>query len=502
MVGVDSHRLSKLTEKTSHRQVFRSSAIIGGSSVINMLIGIVKVKVLALMLGPVGIGLMGLYMNVMNIAATVAGCGIGSSGVRLVAEAADDAETLSIVRRALWLGSLILGVAGMAALWLLREPVALWVFGDVAHAGEVSWLGVGLLLTLIAGSQNSVLQGLRRIGDLAKVGILSALVGALVGILTVYLLGTDGVLWFVIAAPAANFLAAGYYAARLPRPKLPYDIIAIRQQWLAILKLGIPLMSAGLLMLATPLVVRSIVLRELGLEASGFFQAAWAISFTYVGFVLNAMSMDFFPRLTTAIGERKRAGKLVNEQMEMGLLLAGPALLAMITFAPWVIHLLYAESFSPAAQLLSWQVLGDILKVASWPMTYIFLAAGRGRTYISIQIIWSAAYLGTFIPGVSEWGLVMAGAGFAAGHLCLFCVTVIAAKQLIGFKPSGRNVFYTVLLLLAGGLTIFLASVSAIVSYAAGSLAVALFGLYSFNRLNHLIDLTGLLRQRFGGRQL
>jgi PST family polysaccharide transporter len=490
--------LTKLPENTSHRQVFRSSAIIGGSSVINMLIGIVKVKVLAVMLGPVGIGLMGLYMNVMNIAATIAGCGIGSSGVRQVAAVANDAELLSIVRRALWLGSLILGVAGMAVLWLLREPVALWVFGDVAHASEVGWLGVGLLLTLIAGSQNSLLQGLRRIGDLAKVGILSALVGALVGILTVYLLGADGVLWFVVAAPAANFLAAGYYAARLPRSGEPYDLAAIRMQWLTILKLGIPLMSAGLLMLATPLVVRSIILRELGLEASGFFQAAWAISFTYVGFVLNAMAMDYFPRLTTAIGEPQRAGKLVNEQTEMGLLFAGPALLAMITFAPWVIHLLYAESFSPAAQLLSWQVLGNILKVASWPMTYIFLAAGRGRTYIAIQIIWSVAYLGTFVPGVSEWGLVMAGTGFAVAHLCLFGVTVIAAKQLIEFKLTKRNMFCTALLLLAGGLTIFLASLSAIAGYAAGSLVTVLFGLYSFHRLNHLVDLTGLLRQRFG----
>ncbi|MDB4279362.1 O-antigen translocase [Paraglaciecola sp.] len=481
---------------TSHRQIFRSSAIIGGSSLINMLIGIVKVKVLALMLGPVGIGLMGLYMNIMSIAAIIASCGMGSIGVRQVAAVADEEETLSLVRRALWFGSLILGVAGMAILWLLREPVALLVFGDDAHASDVGWLGLGLLFTLIAGTQTAVLQGLRRIGDLAKVTIISGLIGALLGISAAYLFGTNGVVWFVVAAPATSFLAASYYAARLPRPQAACDLSAIRRQWLVILKLGIPLMSAGLLMLATPLVVRTFVVNELGLDASGFFQAAWIISFTYVGFVLNAMAMDYFPRLTTTIGDPQRAGKLVNEQTEMGLLLAGPALLAMITFAPWVIQLLYAESFSPAAQLLSWQVLGDILKVASWPMSYIFLAAGRSRTYIGTQIIWSGAYLGTFIPGVSEWGLVMAGAGFAVGHLCFFAVTVIVAKRFIGFRLSRRNMVCTLLLLLAGGLTIYMTSVSAIASYSLGSCATVLFGLYSLHRLNHLIDLTGLLRRR------
>jgi O-antigen/teichoic acid export membrane protein len=481
---------------TSHRQIFRSSAITGASSVINMLIGIVKVKVLAIMLGPVGIGLMGLYMNIMSIAATIAACGMGSIGVRQVAAVADEAETLSIVRRALWLGSLILGVGGMAILWLMRESVALLVFGDDSHVGDVGWLGLGLLFTVIAGSQTAVLQGLRRIGDLAKITIISGLIGALLGILAAYFLGTNGVVWFVVAAPATTFLAASYYAARLPRPQAACDLSAIRRQWLVILKLGIPIMLAGLLMLATPLVVRTFVISELGLDASGFFQAAWIISFTYVGFVLNAMAMDYFPRLTAAIGDGQRAGKLVNEQTEMGLLLAGPALLAMITFAPWVINLLYDKSFSPAAQLLSWQVLGDILKVASWPMSYIFLAAGRSRIYIGTQIIWSGAYLATFIPGISEWGLVSAGAGFAVGHLCFFGVTVIAAKRLIGFRLTWRNVFCTLLLLVVGGLTIYMESLSTIASYALGSFATVLFGLYSLRRLNHLIDLRGLLRRR------
>ena len=79
---------------TSHRQVFRSSAVIGGSSAINMIIGIVKVKVLAVLLGPAGIGLMGLYQNIMGMAATLAGCGIGSSGVRQVASSADGGRNI------------------------------------------------------------------------------------------------------------------------------------------------------------------------------------------------------------------------------------------------------------------------------------------------------------------------------------------------------------------------------------------------------------------------
>ena len=100
---------------------------------------------------------------------------------------------------------------------------------------------------------------------------------------------------------------------------------------------------------------------------------------TYIGFVLGAMATDYYPRLTAVINDHAQASKLVNEQTEMALLLAGPVLLAMITFAPWVIHLLYAASFTPAAEVLRWQVLGDILKVASWPMGFVLAGAGTWR---------------------------------------------------------------------------------------------------------------------------
>jgi O-antigen/teichoic acid export membrane protein len=481
---------------SSHRQVFRSSAIIGGASVINMTIGVVKVKILAVLLGPVGIGLMGLYQNIMSMAATLAGCGIASSGVRQIAASADEAETLSVVRRALWLGSLILGIAGMALLWLLREPITVWVFGGSTHSAEVGWLGIGLLFTLAAGSQTALLQGLRRVEDLARVSILGALIGALIGTLAIYLLGPDGVLWFVLTAPAANFVVASFYAARLSRPQTHYDLAAIQQQWIAILKLGIPLMSAGLLTLITQLAVRSIVVRELGLEASGFFQAAWAISFTYVGFVLNAMAMDYFPRLTAAIDDHTRAGIIVNEQAEMALLFAGPMLLAMITFAPWVIHLLYAQNFSPAAEILKWQVLGDIFKVASVPMVFIFLAAGRGGTAIGVQLVWSVAYLGPLVFGIRDYGILMAGIGFSIAYLVYYFVVAITAKKMIGFKLSKRNRMFVLLLFLLGSMIMALASQSVTASYAAGSLSIVLVGIYCWRRLDHLVDLTGWLRQR------
>lgn len=483
----------------SFRIILKASSIIGGASTFNMLVAIVKVKGLAVLLGPTGIGLMGLYQNIMSLASTLAGCGINSSGIRQLAGSRDDVTSFVIVRRALWSLNLGLGLAGMCILWVVRESIACWVFGDIDHASEVGWLGLGVLFTLIAGSQTAQLQGLRRIADLALVSTISAFIGAVVGLSLVYWLGEKGVLWFVLTAPVVSTLVAAYCAARLSKKEISYNWQAICCQGQEMLKLGIPIMLAGLLALATQLSARSIILHELGLNAAGYFQAAWAISMTYIGFVLSAMGADYYPRLTSIINDYSLARNLVNEQSEVALLLAGPVLLVMCTFAPWVIYLLYDSTFAQVAEVLRWQILGDILKVSSWPMGFILLAQGRGRLFIATEIIWSVSYLSIIILGIEKWGLVIVGVGFWIAYLILFVVLTCAGFRLIGFRLAQRSWLLTLLLMIACCLIIFAAERSVEAGYTIGLIVTLTMSIYSLYRLDSMVDLRGWLSQRIKG---
>src|ERR1700737_1450288 len=84
-------------EKGTYGQILKSSALVGGSSVLNIAIGIVRTKVMAVLLGPAGFGLFGLYGSITTLTQTLAGMGINSSGVRQIAEAAgsDDSERIA-----------------------------------------------------------------------------------------------------------------------------------------------------------------------------------------------------------------------------------------------------------------------------------------------------------------------------------------------------------------------------------------------------------------------
>jgi O-antigen/teichoic acid export membrane protein len=479
---------------SSHRQIFRSSAITGGASIISMVIGIINVKVIAVLLGPVGVGLVGLYQNIVGVASTIAGCGLSRSGVRQLAATNGEAETLAIVRRALWLGNLLLGIFGMACLWLLRDPIAQLVFGTIEHSSSVGWLSLSVFFTLVTGSQTALLQGLRRIGDIAQVTVSSSIAASVVGVTAVYMLKEDGVIWFIVIAPAVSILSASYFAARLPRLHLPYEWSTIQQQWLVMLKIGLPLMAATLVTLITQLIVRSMILKDIGLDASGYFQAAWSVSMTYIGFVLGAMTTDYFPRLTESIGNREQAKRLVNEQAEMALLFAGPLIILMITLAPWLIRLLYSDGFEPAADILRWQALGDILKVASFPMGFILAATGRSNLTFLAEACWSITYISFVSIGMPIFGVISSGVGFLFAYAVLFIFVSVAAWKLLGYRPSNRIYIYMTVLAIVSLLVVLSSNYLLPHIYVPlGLLATLIVASYSLLRLDGLLDLRSII---------
>lgn len=480
----------------SYREIFRSSAIIGGSSALSIVIGVVRVKVVAVLLGPSGIGLLGIYQNIMGVASTVAGCGMSNSGVRQLAASHDDAEVLTAVRRALLLANILLGLVGMGAVWLLREPIATWAFDGAIATGDVGWLGLGVLMSLVATSQTTLLQGLRRIGDLARVTVISALISSAVGIAIVYALGEAGLVWFVIVTPAIAAVIAAHFTRRLPPPSADYDWPRIQKQCQTMIGFGVPVMLAGLLNIGTELFVRSLVIRELGIDAGGLFQASWVISMTYLGFVLGAMGADYYPRLTAVYPTPEKARQLVNEQAEMALLLAGAVILAMITLAPLVMVALYSSSFEPAAELLRWQMLGSFVKLIGWPMGFVVLASGRSGLFVYTQFVWNAVFVLCLYLLLERFGLLAVGIAWCIAYVVGGLNVWFVANRLIGMMPTRFNVVLVTILIASGSVIIYLAESSPGQSVLVGAIITAVVAVYSFRKLTLLLDARDWLRSK------
>lgn len=400
-----------------------------------MLISLVRVKVLAILLGPAGVGLMGLLINVMTTATQLMGLGIESSGTKQVGESVgrQDVKRLDTVRRALLWGTIALGVLGGGVVFLLKGVIAEKVFDDPELATVIGWLSLGVTLSIAAGSQSALITGMRQIGAVAKIQVSAGLLSTVVGLTFVWLMGLNGLIFHVLAAPVASFLIGHVYVAKLPGITTgPSSFQAIAREWKGLAGLGFSMMISALVTSVSILAVRSLVQREAGAEELGYFQAAWGLSMMYLGFVLAVLGTDFYPKLAGIYHDKVQANNFINEQTEIALLMSAPFMFVLMGFLPWIVPLLYSSEFGPAIDILRWMILADVIKIITFPLRFIIIVAGRGRLFIMTELISAVVFVFFVWLLLPEFGAEAVGLAYLARYLIYFLVLYCLAKILSG----------------------------------------------------------------------
>jgi PST family polysaccharide transporter len=479
-------RFNKLSGNNSYKQILKSSYIVGGSQLIRMAIGIVSTKFAAVFLGPAGVGLLGAYRSISQLGIQLAGLGINQSGVREVAASNGSgnrqaiSKTVVILRRMCWLT----GLAGTVTLFLLAAPISKLTFNNTEHTPELVLLSAVILITTVAQGQMAVIQGLRLISDLVRIQIFGALAGAVVSIILYAKLGMRAVAPALLMVAIFNLCTAWYFSRKLSIESASVSWRETLTGAKELLSLGAVFMLSSLATTLTGYATRTIIARDINIEALGIYQAAYAISGYLLNFVLGAMGADFYPRLAGISDNREEMVRLVNEQTEIGLLLAAPALIAALGSAPLIITLLYSPEFSGAAELLRWLVMGCFLRVISWPMAYVQMAKGAKYWFILSEVFFNIMHLIFIQIGISFFGLTGVAVAFLAMYvLHVFGMRLIAGK-LIGFTWN-KNTQRLLFVQLSVVIIIFISTLilSEFWSMILGGLMFPVAGVYSLRQL-------------------
>ncbi len=520
-------------QKHSYGEILKSSALIGGSQVLTIAIGIVRTKAMAVLLGPAGFGLMGLYGSIIDLVFSIASLGIGSSGVRQIAESVGSGNNERIARTVIVLRktAVLLGILGALLMLIFSAQLSTLTFGDDRHRGAVALLALAVFFRSVTAGQQALIQGMRRIADLARIGVIGALLGTVISIVLVYFLGEEGVAPSLVAAAASGLLISWWYSRKVEIERPAMTRVEVRQEATGLLKLGFAFMASGVLMMGASYAVRTIVLRTEGLDAAGFYSAAWTLGGLYVGIILQAMGADFYPRLVGVATDNPQCNRLVNEQTQVSLLLAGPGVIATLVFAPLVISLFYSAKFAEAVEVLRWICLGVALRVITWPIGFIIVAKNRQAIFIGTEVAWTVVNVGLTWFCVKAFGLNGAGIAFFGSYadfgaevawtvvnvgLTWFCVKAFGlngagiaffgsyvfhgvmiyavVRRLSGFRWSGENVQNgsVVSFIHRSGVLRLLYALPSLWATALGTVMTLLSGFYSTGVLLCLVPLDRL----------
>lgn len=409
----------------SFSRILRSSALLGGAQAVTLAMAFLRAKLIAVLIGPAGIGLMGVFNAFNANVSTVAGWGLSTSAVRTIAGAAeaDKERKVAAVRtlghRLAW--------AGFFGVLIIVLPVGYLTFKSQNYALELLIAGLAVPCIVATGMWTALLQAGGHIGSMAKTQIASSVVGLLIGLPFIYFFGSVGIALSILLAATTTAMVTWRAAMKLSPPASAESTAAdIRE----LVHLGYALQLGAVLGAVSTYLVRVLILRShgddlaAGLADAGFYQAAFAVTGSLPGVIFSATSSDFYPRVAAAKDEDE-ARFITEKQIQASLLLAMPILVGLLTMSPLAVSLLYAEGFEPAEPLLEWFIWAIFSFLVGWPLGLWVIARRAKRLVAFSQLVLglSGLALGLFlVPTLGVRGAAIAYFGNAAVYVITLLV--------------------------------------------------------------------------------
>jgi O-antigen/teichoic acid export membrane protein len=429
--------------KSNYKETLKNTTIFGGVQVINIIISLIRGKFVSILLGPIGMGINSLFNSTLNLIKTISGLGLGLSSVRAISESYETKDNDKISRIITIINKLFILTAFIGGLvTLIFSPLlSIWTFGNKDYMWSFIWLSIVVFLSLLSNGQNTILRGMRKITFLVKSTLFGSILGLLTSIPLYYLYGNNGIVPAMVISSITMVLLSFYYSKKIKVKPIILSYKEIYKESTEMVKMGIVLVLAIFIGNLTKFGINVFIGYNGSIGDVGLYAAAIAISSQYIGFILTAISADYFPRLTAVNRNTFKVNKIVNEQIEIVVLLATPLLIIMIFTSPILIKLLLSSEFNVITDFIRFVAIGSFFQVTSYSIGYISFAKNDKYYYLLLEGGLSNLLNFTFsIVSYYFWGLTGLGISFLAIYGIYFFVIVFFTQKKYNFKLTKNTI--------------------------------------------------------------
>ncbi len=480
----------------SYHKILKATSIFGGVQVFTILISILRSKVIAIFLGPIGIGISNLFTSTIDLVASITSFGIGTSAVRSIAAAngIQDESRLSIIikvlRKIIW----FTGFLGLILTIIFSQFLSLFAFGNTNYSVAFIFLSFTLLFNQLNHGQLALLQGMQKINLMAKSGLLSSFFSFLITIPLYYFFKERGIVPGIIISSLLTLFFSYYFSNKIQIKKVLLSNIQIISEGKSMLTLGFLIGLTGLMDQLISYFIRIYISNQSDISTIGLYTAGFAIMNTYVGMIFSAMLSDFYPKLSSISNNDISSIKLINQQAEISVIILGPLIIAFIVFLKFIILFLYTNQFLLIENMLYWAILGVLFKGVNWALGIILLAKGESRLYFIFYIISCVIILSTNLFFYNNFGLSGLGVAFLITNILLLLQSFIIANYRYNFKFTKELVkVFSIHFLLCSLAFLSIKYSPQPYNYLISTLIFFTSILASYKQLNNRIDITGII---------
>lgn len=488
---------SDTENRNSYGSILKATGLFGGVKIFEILISIIRSKLVALILGPSGMGVYGLILSPVAFIKQVTSLGLSTSGVREVSKAYNEKNEkrkdyiVSILRKLVWItGSLGLLVTVFMSKWL-----SLWSFGNENYTLWFRLVSITLLIDQLVVGQQVLMQGTFHYTFLAKSAIIGHTIGLFVTIPIYYLWGVNGVVPVFILHSLTSLLLSWYFSRKIPYKRIKLALKEMIVGGTTMIALGAAIAFTSAITYGKDFLLRVFISRTGGVADVGLFNAGITISTSYIGLVLSAMGTDYAPRLSAASNDNRQFGDIINKQLQLLLTIVGPLVAVFIVFINQVVVLLYSSKFIPITGMIEWTMLGMTFRAISFCLSYSVVAKADSKLFFLSELIATIYTFAFSIVGFKYYGFEGMGIAYLLGYFLYSAQMFFICKRRYAFhldKITLKIILYqvfcvTVLFILC---KVFYYSN---LRYIVGALVAIVIFIISYNQLNTMINVNSLI---------
>jgi len=376
------------------RKYFKATAVLGVPNFIKLITGVIKNKVIAIILGAEGLGIVSMSFYAINTLIPLSILGSELSVIKYTAESKTNEEAHRVLLAGIFFvvfNSFVL----IISLLIFKQVLSLWIFRDKNYLYAIFWIALAFPFYSLSEIIVHYLKGRKFITQFAIATSIAAILSLCISVPLIYYLGIKGCFLQILTTGLISFVVL---AAPIFKEK---GIFINIKNVLGFLRLFKSLIKTGFLLYFIPRIfyiftlflVKIMIIKNFGFKSNGIYESITFLSVVIFSFLSDTLMGYFLPVICNNIDVDKKNNEL-NEVIRFIILISVPIIVITgIYIGRFLLKILFSNQFLLAFEFLPFRFIGDYFYLINSALTFIFMAQSNYKVVLMVSIIYNGLIL-------------------------------------------------------------------------------------------------------------